>query len=125
MTTLIQPSFAGGEISLRLGARVDLARYQSSAAAIENFIVRPEGGLIRRLGTRFAGVVKYGDSISIPVNSVRGEQVCCRPIFVSDDDRYTVATSVAAAGNAEACGRDRLRLQEYDASADDGWGASR
>ncbi len=54
----IQPTFAGGEISTRLGGRVDLAKYHTAAVAIENFIVRPEGGLIRRPGTRFAGAAK-------------------------------------------------------------------
>lgn len=39
---MLQPTFAGGELSPRLGARVDLAKYHTAAAAIENFIVRPE-----------------------------------------------------------------------------------
>ena len=50
-----QPSFAAGEISPRLYGRTDLAKYHSAAEAIENFIVRPEGGVMRRHGTRFAG----------------------------------------------------------------------
>lgn len=51
----VQPSFAAGEISPRLYGRTDFGKYQSAAEAIENFIVRPEGGLMRRHGTRFAG----------------------------------------------------------------------
>jgi hypothetical protein len=51
----LQATFAGGEISPRLYGRVDFAKYLSGAEAIENFIVRPEGGLMRRHGTRFAG----------------------------------------------------------------------
>ena len=43
-----QPSFIAGEISPRLYGRVDFAKYQSGAEAIENYIVRPEGGLMRR-----------------------------------------------------------------------------
>ena len=50
-----KPSFAGGEISPRLYGRSDIAKYQVSAEAIENFLVRPEGGLMRRHGTRFVG----------------------------------------------------------------------
>ncbi len=50
-----QPSFAAGEISPRLYGRTDLAKYHSGAEAIENYIVRPEGGVMRRHGTRFAG----------------------------------------------------------------------
>lgn len=49
------PSFAAGEWSPRLYGRVDVAKYQGAAELIQNFIVRPEGGLMRRHGLRFAG----------------------------------------------------------------------
>src|SRR5438105_8834016 len=52
---LQQNSFAGGAISPRLFGRSDLAKYASSAEEIYNFIPRPEGGLMRRHGTRFVG----------------------------------------------------------------------
>jgi hypothetical protein len=54
----LQASFAGGEISPRLYGRSDLIKYETGAEVIENFIVRPEGGLMRRHGTRFAGECK-------------------------------------------------------------------
>ncbi|NOT42377.1 MAG: hypothetical protein HOP13_18025 [Alphaproteobacteria bacterium] len=57
-TGTVQPSFAAGELSPRMYGRTDFAKYISGAEAIENFIVRPEGGLMRRHGTRFAGEVK-------------------------------------------------------------------
>jgi hypothetical protein len=57
-TSTIQPSFAAGELSPRMFGRTDFAKYISGAETIENFIVRPEGGLMRRHGTRFAGEVK-------------------------------------------------------------------
>lgn len=50
-----QFSFSGGELSPRLYGRSDLQKYASGAECIENFIVRPEGGLMRRHGTRYAG----------------------------------------------------------------------
>ena len=46
-----KPSFAGGELSPYLAARVDLAQYSIGARRIENFIVLPQGGLINRPGT--------------------------------------------------------------------------
>jgi len=55
----MQASFAGGEISPQLGGRVDLAKYHSSAAAIENYIVRPLGGVTRRPSTIFVGAAKH------------------------------------------------------------------
>ena len=54
----IQPSFAQGEISDRLFGRVDISQYQVAAARLENYIVRPEGGLTHRHGTRFGGETK-------------------------------------------------------------------
>lgn len=54
----VQPSFAAGELSPRMYGRTDIDKYASGAETIENFIVRPEGGLMRRHGTRFAGEVK-------------------------------------------------------------------
>jgi len=59
----MQPSFAGGEITPRLGGRIDLAKYHSSVAALDNLIVRPEGGLIRRPGTRSVGVPKFAGKV--------------------------------------------------------------
>jgi hypothetical protein len=51
----VKPSFAGGELSPALYARVDLAQYQIGARLIENFIVLPQGGLVNRPGTRVLG----------------------------------------------------------------------
>lgn len=48
-----QPSFAGGEISPSLYARIDLARYGSGLRACRNMIVRQYGGVMNRPGTRF------------------------------------------------------------------------
>ncbi len=53
-----QFSFSGGELSPRLYGRSDLQKYASGAECIENFIIRPEGGLMRRHGTRFAGCLR-------------------------------------------------------------------
>jgi hypothetical protein len=49
-------TFAGGEIGRALKARTDLARYQISVEAMENFVVMVEGGATRTPGTRFVGV---------------------------------------------------------------------
>lgn len=46
----MQPSFAKGEISPLLFARVDLASYAIGAAALRNMIVLPQGGVTRRPG---------------------------------------------------------------------------
>lgn len=53
VANVIQASFAGGEFSPKLLARVDVQKYASGAQTIENFIVMPWGGLRKRGGTKF------------------------------------------------------------------------
>lgn len=54
----IQTNFTGGEFSPRLFGRPDLDAYSSGAAELLNFLVLPQGGITRRAGTYFAGLVK-------------------------------------------------------------------
>lgn len=49
----IQPSFAAGELSPSLWARVDLAKYRIGARTLRNMIVHPHGGASNRPGTQF------------------------------------------------------------------------
>jgi len=51
----IQRSFTGGELSPAMRSRADLARYASSLALCENFIIRSQGGAYTRPGTKFVG----------------------------------------------------------------------
>ncbi|WP_414618615.1 hypothetical protein [Serratia liquefaciens] len=60
-TSLIQPSFAGGEVSPSLYGRVDLEKYQTSLRRCRNFIVRQYGGVENRPGTRYVAPAKYSD----------------------------------------------------------------
>lgn len=57
-TSLIQPSFAKGEIAPELYARTDLAAYQTGLRTCENFFVLPYGGISNRPGTRFIAQTK-------------------------------------------------------------------
>jgi hypothetical protein len=52
-TNLIQTSFAAGEISPSVWARVDLAKYKVGAATMRNFFVDYRGGAASRPGTRY------------------------------------------------------------------------
>lgn len=46
-------SFSAGEVSPYLYGRVDLAKYQTGARLLENFIVLPQGPILKRRGTRY------------------------------------------------------------------------
>src|SRR5262245_55111460 len=55
---IIQRSFAAGELAPALHARADQAKYVSGLKKCQNFIVRREGGVSVRPGTRFVGACK-------------------------------------------------------------------
>lgn len=55
MPAIIQPSFARGELSPQLYARVDLASYTIGLRTAKNFLVRPYGGVDNRPGTKYIG----------------------------------------------------------------------
>lgn len=52
-SSLFQTSFAAGELSPSLSARVDLAKYKVGAATMRNFFVDYRGGASSRFGTRY------------------------------------------------------------------------
>lgn len=58
MSTLIQRSFAAGEIAPALYARVDQVKYASGLRTCRNHIVMRHGGATNRAGTIFVGEVK-------------------------------------------------------------------
>jgi hypothetical protein len=46
-------NFSAGELSPRLGGRVDLAKYSNGLSLLENMFIHPHGGASRRSGFRF------------------------------------------------------------------------
>ena len=51
----VQTNFSSGELSPWLLGRSDIDRYQQGAEMLENFYVRHQGGISRRLGTKNVG----------------------------------------------------------------------
>lgn len=62
----MKTSFAAGELSPLLHARVDLAQYANGAAYLNNFIILPQGGLSKRPGTVPLGEKAYADVRLVP-----------------------------------------------------------
>jgi hypothetical protein len=54
-------SFNAGELSPLLAARMDLDKYEDGCQLLENFIILPYGGLMRRPGTQFLGAARFPD----------------------------------------------------------------
>lgn len=57
-TNLFKTNFSSGEISPSMGGRLDVTRHKNGAAEITNFVVRPQGGLVRRMGSIYLGEIK-------------------------------------------------------------------
>jgi len=58
MVKIIKPSFAGGEVSEAVGARVDINKYASSLSKMENMWVQTSGGASNRPGLEYVCEVK-------------------------------------------------------------------
>ena len=63
-TNVIQTSFAGGELSPTLYARVDLAKYHIGAARLLNFFVEYRGGASNRPGFEYVTRVRYTGNVN-------------------------------------------------------------
>ncbi len=55
----ILSNFTAGEISSSLYGRVDLAKYYNGCRLLENYLIKPQGGAVRRPGTYYVEDVKY------------------------------------------------------------------
>ena len=59
----LTPSMNTGELTPRLASRVDFNKYPSGLETMENLIPLPEGGAMRRSGSRYIGATKTGATI--------------------------------------------------------------
>lgn len=55
----LRRSFAGGEITPELFARLDLTRHQTGLALCRNFVVLPHGPVVNRPGTEYVNETKF------------------------------------------------------------------
>lgn len=58
--TPIQNAFNAGEFSPRMSSRQDFGKYGMAGEVVTNFIMLPQGGMMRRPGTRYIAPVKAG-----------------------------------------------------------------
>jgi len=56
----IQNDFTSGELDPRLRARTDLAQYQAGLTTARNVTIQPQGGAIRRPGTKYIATLDSG-----------------------------------------------------------------
>lgn len=61
-------NFTAGEFSPAVYGRVDIQRYPNGAKKIENFMLQPQGGIVRRSGTMFSDEAKDSSKKTRVVN---------------------------------------------------------
>ena len=59
-TRIYQKGFSGGEISPEMFGRIDDVKYQNGAARINNWVLRPQGVLVKRPGFEFRANTSRG-----------------------------------------------------------------
>lgn len=58
---LLQRTFNGGQLDKRLGGRTDIAKYFQGASVLKNFIVKRQGCIVKRRGTKWLKKVQAKD----------------------------------------------------------------
>lgn len=61
----IQTNFTAGEVSPLIKGRIDINRYFNGVEKLQNFIVRPQGGISHRMGSHYADEVDDSSKATI------------------------------------------------------------
>lgn len=64
---LVKRIFNSGEFSPKVYGRTDLDRYEGGLKTLQNFIPIPQGGVVRRPGTRFVATSKFNSAADVGV----------------------------------------------------------
>ena len=117
----ILTNFTGGELSPRMDMRVDVAKFKNGAATIENAIVRPHGGVVKRPGTMHVQEIKTSSDEGVVLVPFEFNTDQCyllefgplyirfykdQGIIVSGDTRTITAISAANPGVVTYTGTD-------------------
>lgn len=81
--SVLQRTFAAGEVSPGFGARADLARYQAALRTCRNFVVQRHGGAYNRSGSRYIARAKTG-----------GTPYLFRFLYPAADESYVIEAGV-------------------------------
>ena len=100
--TINQTNFSAGQISKHLAGRYDSKEYLEGALELTNLIVRPEGGVLRRPGTKLVqNYDDYARSIGFQITAGTAAKLIFEPNgnvhIIDPSGSYTVATGITGA----------------------------
>lgn len=67
MPQSFQNNFTSGEVTPLMGAKVDLAKYYNGCALLENMLILPFGGVVKRGGSQYIAEPKYYNKTALLV----------------------------------------------------------
>lgn len=100
--TINQTNFSAGQISKHLAGRYDSKEYLEGALQLTNLIVRPEGGVFRRPGTKLVqNYDDYSRSIGFQITAGTAAKLTFEPDgnvqIIDPTGSYNVATGITGA----------------------------
>ena len=93
----VQNAFSNGELHPRLDGRTDLEEYAKGVDTLENFITFRQGGVSRRMGSRFVGTL----------SPASGSYVGLYPFIYSKTESYVISIEILT-------GLTSIKVQIYD-----------
>lgn len=123
----LQTNFTSGEISPKVHGRIEHERYQNGAAKLENIVVSPTGGAIKRNGTSPIGYLNAssysvtGDAGYTGAPNTKVEGVRMIPFIFNRESSYVLAFVANDANDASVfvisnSTKDFHRFTSHDAS---------
>lgn len=114
----LKPSFTAGELSPALYGRTDLAKYDSGAAKLKNFLVLRYGGISNRAGTRhIAKTANNKKAVLLPFR-YNTEQNYVVEVTAGTTRVYFGGALVEGVSVANSFTENELELIKYTQSAD-------
>ena len=92
----VQNAFSNGELHPRLDGRTDLEEYAKGVDTLENFITFRQGGVSRRMGSRFVGTL----------SPASGSYVGLYPFIYSKTESYVISIEIISTTS--------IKVQIYD-----------
>lgn len=114
----IKPSFTAGELSPALYGRTDLAKYDSGAAKLQNFLVLRYGGISNRAGTRHISKTANNKKAVLLPFRYNTEQNYVVEVTAGTTRVYFGGALVEGVSVANSFTEEELELIKYTQSAD-------
>ena len=111
----IQNDFTSGELDPRLLARTDISQYQSGLSTARNVSIQPQGGAVRRDGTKYISTLDSGAANAVRMIAFEFSVSDSYMLVITPGKMY-VFKDEALVTNINASGNDYLTVSALTAA---------